>query len=117
MGTLQSITVVNVASGTVVRGESSQDRTTWTSTEPLGYSSSYRIDATATAGSGAPVQRTKTLTTLSPAAQAYPSLIPAPDSEVGVGQPIVVRFDTAVTDRAAAEKALAVTANPPQSGS
>jgi lipoprotein-anchoring transpeptidase ErfK/SrfK len=117
MGTLQSVTVVNVASGTVVRGESSQDRTTWTSTEPLGYSSSYRIDATATAGSGAPVQRTKTLTTLSPAAQAYPSLIPAPESEVGVGQPIVVRFDTAVTDRAAAEKALAVTANPPQSGS
>jgi lipoprotein-anchoring transpeptidase ErfK/SrfK len=117
MGTLQSVTVVNVASGTVVRGESSQDRTTWTSTEPLGYSSSYRIDATATAGSGAPVQRTKTLTTLSPAAQAYPSLIPAPDSEVGVGQPIVVRFDTAVTDRAVAEKALAVTANPPQSGS
>ncbi|HZD14791.1 MAG TPA: Ig-like domain-containing protein [Pseudonocardiaceae bacterium] len=117
MGTLQSVTVVNVASGTVVRGESSQDRTTWTSIEPLGYSSSYRIDATATAGSGAPVQRTKTLTTLSPAAQAYPSLIPAPDSEVGVGQPIVVRFDTAVTDRAVAEKALAVTANPPQSGS
>jgi lipoprotein-anchoring transpeptidase ErfK/SrfK len=117
MGTLQSITVVNAASGTVVRGETSPDRTTWTSTEPLGYSSSYRIDATATAGNGAPVQRTKTVTTLSPAAQAYPSLIPAPDSEVGVGQPVVVRFDTAVTDRAAAEKALAVTANPPQPGS
>ena len=117
MGTLQSITVVNAASGTVVRGESSPDRTTWTSTEPLGYSSSYRIDATATAGKGAPVQRTETVTTLSPAAQAYPSLIPAPDSEVGVGQPVVVRFDTAVTDRAAAEKALAVTANPPQPGS
>ena len=117
MGTLQSITVVNAASGTVVRGESSPDRTTWTSTEPLGYSSSYRIDATATTGKGAPVQRTETLTTLSPAAQAYPSLIPAPDSDVGVGQPIVVRFDTAVTDRAAAEKALAVTVNPPQPGS
>ncbi len=117
MGTLQSITVVNAASGTVVRGESSPDRTTWTSTEPLGYSSSYRIDATATAGKGAPVQRTETVATLSPAAQAYPSLIPAPDSEVGVGQPVVVRFDTAVTDRAAAEKALAVTVNPPQPGS
>ncbi len=117
MGTLQSVTVVNAASGTVVRGESSPDRTTWTSTEPLGYSSSYRIDATATAGNRAPVHRTKTVTTLSPAAQAYPSLIPAPDSEVGVGQPVVVRFDTAVTDRAATEKALTVTANPPQPGS
>jgi lipoprotein-anchoring transpeptidase ErfK/SrfK len=117
MGTLQSVTVVNAASGTVVRGEGSPDRTMWTSAEPLGYSSRYRIDATATAGNGAPVQRTETLTTLSPAAQAYPSLIPAPESVVGVGQPIVVRFDTAITDRAAAEKALAVTANPPQPGS
>jgi lipoprotein-anchoring transpeptidase ErfK/SrfK len=117
VGTLQSVTVVNAASGTVVRGEGSPDRTTWTSTEPLGYGSTYRIAATAVAGHGAPVQRTETVTTLSPAAQAYPSLIPAPDSDVGVGQPIVVRFDAAVTDRAAAEKALAVTANPPQPGS
>ncbi|MGH3549563.1 MAG: L,D-transpeptidase [Pseudonocardiaceae bacterium] len=117
-GTLASVTMVNVASGTVVRGAPSQDRTTWTSAEPLGYGSSYRIDATATVGSGAPVQRTETVTTLSPAAQAYPSLIPAGDqSEVGVGQPIVVRFDEAVTDRAAAEKALQVTADPPQPGS
>lgn len=117
VGTLQSVTVVNAASGTVVRGEGSPDRTTWTSTEPLGYGSTYRIAATAVAGHGAPVQRVETVTTLSPAAQAYPSLIPAPDSDVGVGQPIVVRFDAAVTDRAAAEKALAVTANPPQPGS
>jgi lipoprotein-anchoring transpeptidase ErfK/SrfK len=117
VGTLQSVTVVNAASGTVVRGADTPDRTTWTSTEPLGYGSTYRIDATAVAGRGAPVQRTGTVTTLSPAAQAYPSLIPAADSDVGVGQPIVVRFDTAVTDRAAAEKALAVTVNPPQPGS
>ncbi len=117
VGTLQSVTVVNAASGTVVRGEGSPDRTTWTSTEPLGYGSTYRIAATAVPGHGAPVQRAETVTTLSPAAQAYPSLIPAPDSEVGVGQPIVVRFDAAVTDRAAAVKALAVTANPPQPGS
>lgn len=55
MGTLRSVTVVNAANGTVVRGESFQDRTTWTSTEPLGYSSTYRIDATATAGNGVPV--------------------------------------------------------------
>ncbi len=118
MGTLEAVSVVNVATGTAVRGTPSQDRTTWTSTEPLGYGSSYRIDATAIGGNGAPVQRTKTLTTLSPAAQAYQSLIPGSDqAEVGVGQPIVVRFDTAVTDRAAAEKALAVTADPPQQGS
>ena len=118
VGTLQAVSVVNVATGTVVRGTSSQDRTTWTSTEPLGYASRYRIDAVAMGGGGAPVRRTETLRTLSPTAQAYPSLIPAPgQSEVGVGQPIVARFDRAVTDRAAAEKAMQVTADPPQPGS
>jgi len=118
VGTVQSVTVANVVTGTAVHGVLSQDRTTWTSTEPLGYGSSYRIDATAIMGDGATARRTETLTTLSPVAQAYPSMIPAPDqSDVGVGQPIVVRFDKAVTDRVAAEKALQVTAKPRQSGS
>jgi lipoprotein-anchoring transpeptidase ErfK/SrfK len=117
VGTLQSVSMVNVATGTLVRGALSQGDTTWTSTEPLGYDSSYRLDAS-TSSNGVPVHRRETLTTLSPAAQAYPSLIPSPDqSAVGVGQPIVIRFDEAVTDRATAEKALQVTANPPQPGS
>jgi lipoprotein-anchoring transpeptidase ErfK/SrfK len=117
VGTLQSVNVVNVANGTLVRGALSPDHTTWTSAEPLGYGSRYRLDAT-TSSNGAPVHRTETLTTLSPTAQAYPSLIPSPDqSDVGVGQPIVIRFDEAVTDHAAAEKALEVTASPQQPGS
>ncbi|MGB8996643.1 MAG: Ig-like domain-containing protein [Pseudonocardiaceae bacterium] len=117
VGTLQSVSVANVATGALVRGALSQGNTTWSSTEPLGYGSSYRIDAT-TSSNGAPVRRVETLTTLSPDAQAYASLIPAAEqSDVGVGQPIVIRFDTAVTDRAAAEKALTVTADPQQPGS
>ncbi|MGH3764829.1 MAG: Ig-like domain-containing protein [Pseudonocardiaceae bacterium] len=117
-GMVRSVTVANVVTGTTVHGALSHDRTTWTSTEPLGYGSSYRIDATAIMTDGVTAHRTKTLTTLSPAAQAYPSLIPSPDqSDVGVGQPIVVRFDKAVTHRAAAERALQVTASPRQPGS
>jgi lipoprotein-anchoring transpeptidase ErfK/SrfK len=117
-GMVQSVTVVNIVTGATVHGTLSPGRTTWTSTEPLGYGSSYRIDATAITGDGAPAHRTETLTTLSPAAQAYPSFIPSPgQSDVGVGQPIVVRFDNAVTNRAAAEKALQVNARPRQPGS
>ena len=117
VGTVQSVTCVNIMTGTRVHGTLSQDRTTWTSTEPLGYGSSYRIDATAISRNGPIVHRTETLTTLSPAAQAFPSLIPAPgQADVGVGQPIVVCFDKAVTNRAAAERALRVTADPQQPG-
>ena len=117
-GILRSVTVVNVATGRPVHGGLSQDRTKWTSTEPLGYGSSYRIDATAITSNGATVHRAEKLTTLSPSAQAYPSLIPSSDqADVGVGQPLVVRFDKAVTNHAAAQKALRVTADPPQPGS
>ena len=48
---------------------------------------------------------------------AYPSFIPPPSATtVGVGQPLVVKFDHPVKDRAATQKALTVTAQPPQTG-
>lgn len=117
-GTLGAVGVVNTATGAFVPGTLSKDDTTWTSTEPLGYGSSYRVAVTAVSQHGTTASQTRTVTTLSPTAQSFTSLIPSPSqSEVGVGQPIVVRFDKDVTDRAAAEKVLQVTANPPQTGS
>jgi lipoprotein-anchoring transpeptidase ErfK/SrfK len=58
--------------------------------------------------------------TVTPAAQAYPAMTPAPPAAgttFGVGQIIGVSFDHNITDRAAAEKALTVKTNPPQQGS
>jgi lipoprotein-anchoring transpeptidase ErfK/SrfK len=55
--------------------------------------------------------------TLAPKATAFPSFIPAPSvTDVGVGQPIVVKFDKDITDKPAAEKALKVTSTPEQVG-
>jgi lipoprotein-anchoring transpeptidase ErfK/SrfK len=117
-GTLGAVSVVNTATGALLTGALSKDDRTWTSTEPLGYGSSYRVAVTAIGRHGATASQTGTVTTLSPAAQAFTSVVPAPGQpDVGVGQPIVVRFDKDVTDRAAAEKVLQVTSNPPQAGS
>jgi lipoprotein-anchoring transpeptidase ErfK/SrfK len=116
---IASVMMTNIASGAVVTGSLSPDATRWTSSEVMGYGSTYRINATASGADGTPVQQTGIVHTLSPAAQTYPSLIPAPTTTqtFGVGQIIGVSFDRAVTDRAAAEKALSVTSNPPQTGS
>jgi lipoprotein-anchoring transpeptidase ErfK/SrfK len=117
-GRLQSVVVSNTASGVKVTGAMSPDATSWQSTEPLGYSSTYRVDVTASGLAGLPTTQSSTVHTLTPAAQAYPSFIPAPGQpDVGVGQPIVVRFDHAISDRAAAERALQVHSSPNQPGS
>ncbi|MGH3437976.1 MAG: L,D-transpeptidase [Sciscionella sp.] len=116
-GRLAKVTVTNVHSGVAVTGRTSTDHRQWRSNEPLGYGQQYRITARARRAGGKPVRRTRTVHTLSPAAQAYPTIIPTPSmSSVGIGQPIVVRFSKPVTDRAAAIKALHVTSSPPQPG-
>ena len=116
-GVLQSVTVSNTA-GYQVKGAFSADKTTWTSTEVLGYGKTYQVQATGTASSGGATNQVKqTVHVVSPATQTYPSLIPAPGhTDVGIGQPLVVRFDQPVTDHAAAEKAMTVTSTPVQAG-
>ena len=116
-GTLDVVTVTNPAKGTTVKGSYAADKTTWTSGEPLAYATAYQIVADAIGGDGKKAEQKATVTTLSPKAQVYPSFIPAPSvTDVGVGQPIVVKFDKDITDKAAAEKALTVTTTPKQTG-
>jgi lipoprotein-anchoring transpeptidase ErfK/SrfK len=116
-GTIDSVTVTNSAKGTKVKGSLSDDKMTWTSAEPLAYGAAYDIVADATASDGKKTEQKSTVKTLAPKSTAFPSFIPAPSiKEVGVGQPIVVKFDKDITDKAAAEKALTVTSTPAQTG-
>jgi lipoprotein-anchoring transpeptidase ErfK/SrfK len=117
-GTLESVAVTNASSKVAVTGALSADKTRWTSNEPLGYGQSYQVVANGTSPTGTSGQQTSTVSTLSPQATAFPSLIPQPGSDVGVGQPLVVQFDQSVAqaNRPNVEKALQVTSNPPQPG-
>jgi lipoprotein-anchoring transpeptidase ErfK/SrfK len=115
-GSLTSVHVTD-ATGRAVAGALSPDATSWTSTGPLGYATTYTVGVDATVPGGPPAHLDDTVTTLAPAQQAYPSFIPPPSSgSVGVGQPLVVKFDHPVHDRAAALKALTVTSQPAQTG-
>jgi lipoprotein-anchoring transpeptidase ErfK/SrfK len=115
-GALTSVSVVN-AKGAKVKGAVSADKVTWTSSEPLGYGAKYEVTADAQGADGKPQHQVASVQTISPAVQAFPSFIPPPNvPEVGVGQPVVVKFDQDISDKATAEKALTVTANPLQTG-
>jgi lipoprotein-anchoring transpeptidase ErfK/SrfK len=117
-GTATKVTVTNKASGAAVTGKLAADGSTWTSTEPLAYAATYAVAVDAAGPNGTASHQDLAVSTLSPAVQAFPSFIPPPSqNSVGVGQPLVVKFNHAVHDRAAAQRALTVTANPPQAGS
>lgn len=116
-GTLDTVTVTNSGKGTKVKGSLSDDKTTWTSGEPLAYGATYDVVAEATSPDGKKSEQKSSVKTVAPKSTAFPSFVPAPSiTEVGVGQPIVVKFDKDIADKAAAEKALTVTSTPAQPG-
>jgi lipoprotein-anchoring transpeptidase ErfK/SrfK len=119
-GTLSDVTVTNTVKGTVVTGDYSADKSTWTSNEHLGYGSTYAVNATGAGSDQKAVTQKATLTTLTATKTSFPSLIPAPtfvqNTGVGVGQPITVQFDHAVTNKKAVQAALTVTTVPSQPG-
>jgi len=114
-GTLSAVEVSNEA-GRAVAGRMSADRTTWTSAEPLGYAALYEVTAVAENSAGRQTRAAARFSTLIPVTYTLPYLFPSPGKRVGVGQPITVFFDEPIADRAAAERALRVTATPATQG-
>jgi lipoprotein-anchoring transpeptidase ErfK/SrfK len=114
-GKLSAVTVRNAA-GKVVKGAWSADRRRWSSAEPLGYSKTYSVTAAAANADGKQTTVATQFTTVTPATFTLPYLFPTPRMTVGVGQPITVRFDESIADKAAAERALKVTTSPAVAG-
>jgi lipoprotein-anchoring transpeptidase ErfK/SrfK len=113
-GVLGSVTMVNQA-GVQVDGKFSPDRVTWSTSEPLGYNKRYTLTAQSLGLAGV-ITETMTFKTHSPANLTMPYLLPNDGEVVGVGQPIAVRFDENIPNRAAAERAIKVTTVPPVEG-
>jgi lipoprotein-anchoring transpeptidase ErfK/SrfK len=112
-GTLTEVSVRNV-DGKTVKGSLNADKTTWTSAEPLGYEKTYSAKATAENSDGKPTKATSTFETVEPRTFTLPYVFPGGSGPktVGIGQPVQVRFDEPISDKAAAEKALTVTTTP-----
>jgi lipoprotein-anchoring transpeptidase ErfK/SrfK len=113
-GTVSTVTLRN-GDGAAVKGAFNADKTVWTSAEALGYDKSYSVSATAANADGKAVKASSAFKTVQPRTLTLPYLFPGNGGgpkTVGVGQPVQVRFDEPVTDKAAAEKALTVTTSP-----
>jgi lipoprotein-anchoring transpeptidase ErfK/SrfK len=91
----------------------------WTSAGRLAPSASYTVTATAEGEDGTPSTTTSSFTTLKPAVTATYGILYA-GQNVGVGMPVSIQFDSAVTSkamRAEVEKRVSVTTTPKQAGS
>jgi lipoprotein-anchoring transpeptidase ErfK/SrfK len=118
-GTLTKVSVqTGKKGGKRLAGSLSQDGTTWTASARLEPDTRYRVRAVA-------VDHDKIATTqrasfrsqaLTLDQQTYPSFVPVDGDTVGVGMPVIVRFDVPVRDRASIERHLKVTNTSHQKG-
>lgn len=113
-GVLGTVTMVD-DEGEAVKGDISPDGLTWTTTDKLGYNKHYTVTAQSF-GLGGPATESISFKSHSPANLTMPYVSPGGGAIVGVGQPIAVRFDENIPDRAIAEKAITVTTDPPVQG-
>ncbi|SPM31519.1 L,D-transpeptidase [Mycobacterium terramassiliense] len=113
-GVLGSVTMVN-ENGRSIGGQLSPDGLHWSTTEQLGYNRRYTLSVKAL-GLGGAATRQMTFQTSSPAHLTMPYVSPGDGEVVGIGEPVAIRFDENIADRAAAQKAIVITTNPPVEG-
>jgi lipoprotein-anchoring transpeptidase ErfK/SrfK len=114
-GTLQSVALTN-PTGKKVAGTLSPDHRTWTVAEPLGFSKTYRWSGRALGADGQSKQITGAFTTITPNGLTGASINTGDGKTYGVAMPIAVTFDSPVTDKASAEKAMTVQTSVPVQG-
>jgi lipoprotein-anchoring transpeptidase ErfK/SrfK len=107
-GTLASVRVTG-DDGATLEGSLNDAKTRWTSAKNPYSGTTYTVTARA---EGADAARTATFTTRPPGETFVGYFTPEADSTSGVGMPVSIDFSRAVSDRAAVQKAITVTAEP-----
>ncbi|MGW1836283.1 L,D-transpeptidase [Streptomyces sp. NPDC002067] len=110
-GKLLSVKVKD-AEGHEVPGGMSGGGTGWRPAGHLGTATTYTVDAVAADDRGRKTTRHARFTTLTPEETFTASYTPEDGQRVGVGMPVSLRFSRGITDPAAVEKAVEVSAEP-----
>lgn len=111
-GTLTSVTVTDGA-GKQIAGQLAADGASWTSTATLASGSKYRVSASAEDKDKRPADANASFSTASPANTFVGYFTPEDGSTVGVGMPVSINFNKAITDRRAVQQAITVVSDPP----
>ncbi len=114
-GTIDQVALTN-ANGKQVAGEFSPDKRVYTITEPLGYDATYTWSGTAVGTDRKPIPIDGTFTTLAPKTTVPATINIADNQEVGIAAPIILQFKASVQNKAAVEKAMTITTDPPTEG-
>ncbi|MEU0414048.1 Ig-like domain-containing protein [Streptomyces griseorubiginosus] len=109
-GTLTDVTMTT-ADGTKVAGQLSADRTSWKPDAQLERSTSYKVAAEAKDADGLVAHENASFTTVSPANSFIGNFTPENGSTVGVGMPVSINFDKAITNKAAVQKGITVSSS------
>jgi lipoprotein-anchoring transpeptidase ErfK/SrfK len=117
-GTIKNVSVES--GGSPVGGTLSADRTRWRSMRPMTPGKTYKVVAVTVAASGRTTQVVSSFSTVT-AAQTFKIANILPDKgetglTVGIGMPIMLSFDRAITDRVSVERNLRVLASKPVEG-
>jgi lipoprotein-anchoring transpeptidase ErfK/SrfK len=95
--------------GTTIAGRIGDDQASYTLTEKLAYGTTYTFAGTAVAPDNSVKQISGTLSTVKPESTVQALFQIPENATVGVGAPIVISFYPAISDKAAAQKALTIT--------
>jgi lipoprotein-anchoring transpeptidase ErfK/SrfK len=116
-GTLDAVNVTSKSGP--VPGKMSADSKTWTAGTLLEPATAYTMRSQASIEGGKSVTRITHFRTaaLTLDQQTYPSIAPLAGQTVGIGMPVIVRFDVPVTNRISIERNLHVVSQPAQKGS
>ncbi|MFF5401663.1 Ig-like domain-containing protein [Streptomyces misionensis] len=109
-GTLTTVTMTT-EDGKSVAGQLSADKTSWKPTVQLERSTTYKIAAEAKDSQGRIAHENASFTTVSPTNSFIGTFTPDNGSTVGVGMPVSINFDKAITNKAAVQKGITVTSS------
>ncbi|MEU6356997.1 Ig-like domain-containing protein [Streptomyces sp. NPDC047072] len=109
-GTLTDVEVTT-ADGTAVAGALSADKTSWKPDAQLERSTSYKVAAEAKDSEGRVAHENASFTTVSPSNSFIGTFTPDNGTTVGVGMPVSINFDKAITDKADVQKGITVTSS------
>ncbi|WP_078877273.1 Ig-like domain-containing protein [Streptomyces sp. 150FB] len=111
-GKLTTVTVQD-DKGNPVEGKVAADGVSWEPSQHLAGSTKYKVHVSAKDADGRESAKDATFTTLVPKNTFIGYYTPEDKSTVGVGMPVSLTFTRGITDPAAVEKAVKVTADPP----